>query len=201
MGSAAVILTVFRDRVMLLWTGNPALVEQAATLMGVLTLGAFINCLMWIPYQMLLAHGWTTLTIKVNAIAVCMVVPAILWVVPRYGGIGAAWIWAILNTGCLISTIYFMHRRLLTGENWRWWRQDLAIPLAATTGAGLLCRVVLPANLGRVGEFTVLLTGSSCVFAASALAAPAVRDRLARVLRTFFHKTPLRADRLANDNV
>jgi O-antigen/teichoic acid export membrane protein len=182
MGSAAMVLMVFGDRVLRLWTGNPALTQHVAPLMAVLALGTFFNGLMWIPYQMMLAHGWTSLTIKVNIVAVSFLVPAILWIVPAYGAIGAAWIWVTLNAGYLMFTIPLMHRRLLRSDKWRWYRQDVAPPLAAATATAFLCRWVMPHDLSKLGELSVLLMAASCVLIAAALAAPTVRDQIARHL-------------------
>ena len=117
MGSAASVLIVFRYQAMLLWTGDPVLVQQVAPLMAVLALGTLLNGLMWIPYHMMLAHGWTTLTIKVNIVAVSILVPAIIWVVPllrchRH----AAWIWVTLNTGWVMFVVSLMHPAFTAGE-------------------------------------------------------------------------------------
>lgn len=76
---------------------------------------------MWIPYQTQLAHGWTSLTVRINIVAVAIIVPAILWATPRYGAEGAAWVWVALNTSYLLVGIHFMYRRILTREKWRWY--------------------------------------------------------------------------------
>lgn len=180
MGAAAVVLIMFGDRVLLLWTADPALTQQVAPLMAVLALGTLFNGLMGMPYQMQLAHGWTTLTIKVNIVAVAILVPTILWVVPEYGAIGAAWVWVTLNAGYILFAIYFMHRRLLPTEKWHWYRQDVAIPLAAATATAWLCRWGMPEDMGRLGEFGVLLLSSGCVLIVAALAAPMVRHEFVR---------------------
>src|SRR5260370_34872948 len=99
-------------------------------------------------------------------------VPAILWIVPVYGAIGAAWMLATTNAGCLLFEIPLMHRRLLPADKWSWCGRDVAIPLAAATAAAFLCRWAMPHDLGKLGEFSVLLTTSTCVLRASALAAP-----------------------------
>lgn len=180
MGGAAAMLIIFGDRVLLLWTGDPSLAQQVAPLMAVLALGTLFNGLMWMPYQLQLAHGWTTLTIKVNIIAVGVLIPAILWVVPTYGAVGAAWVWVTLNAGYLLFAIYFMHRRLLRTEKWRWYLQDLAIPLAAAAATAWLCRLGLSDQLSKLVELSGLLTSYGCVLIAAALAAPMVRIQITR---------------------
>ena len=180
MGAAAVVLMLFGERVLLLWMADPVLAHRVAPLMAVLALGTLCNGLLWMPHQMQLAHGWTSLAIKINIVAVGILVPAILWVVPKYGAMGAAWVWVTLNTGYLVFGIYFFHRRLLPTEKWRWYRQDVAIPLVAATATAGLCRWAMPEHLGRLGELGVLLISSGGALMAAALAAPMVRDQFAR---------------------
>jgi len=181
-GSVAMVLMVFGNRVLRLWTGNPTLAQKVAPLMAVLVLGSLFNALMWIPYQLQLAHGWTSLTIRVNLVAVCILVPAIVLVVPAYGAIGAAWAWVTLNMGYMIFDISLMHRRLLPSDQWRWYFQDVAAPLAAAAATALLCRWAMPGTLGKIVEFAVLLTTSICVLGVTALAAPLVRHQIIRHL-------------------
>jgi O-antigen/teichoic acid export membrane protein len=182
-GSAALVLMLFGFRALRLWTGNPVLAQRVAPLVTVMALGSLFNTLMWIPYQMQLAHGWTSLTIKINIVAVSLLVPAILLIVPVYGAIGAAWVWAVLNVGYLMFEIPLMHRRVLLADKWRWYFQDVVIPMAAATTAALLCSWAMPHDLGKLGEFSVLLTISMCVLIAAAMTAPLVRCQLTRHLR------------------
>ena len=182
MGTAAIVLIVFGDVVMLLWTANPALTRQVVPLVAVLSLGTLLNGLMWFPYQMQLAYGWTSLTVKVNIVAVAVIVPAILWATPRYGAIGAAWVWVGLNAAYLTIAIYFMHRRLLPSEKWRWYRQDVAMPLVSATVTAALLRWATPSFSGIPAQLISLLISAGLVLAAAALAAQAVRQQLVRYL-------------------
>jgi O-antigen/teichoic acid export membrane protein len=182
MGTAAIVLILFGTKVIRLWTGDAALAEQVAPLVAVLAVGTLLNGLMWIPYHMQLAHGWTTLAIKVNVIAVCVLVPAILWVVPTYGAIGAAWIWVILNLSYVLFAVQFMHLRLLRNEKWRWYSQDVAIPLGAAVIVALLCRWVAPEGQGKLSELGVLVVSSGCILVVATLAAPALRHRLSQYI-------------------
>ncbi|MFH1635961.1 MAG: oligosaccharide flippase family protein, partial [Chloroflexota bacterium] len=148
MGTAAIMLIVFGDVVMTLWTANPELSRQVAPLVAVLSLGTLLHGLMWIPYQTQLAYGWTSLPLKVNIFAVAVIVPALLWATPKYGAIGAACVWVGLNVGYVTITIYFMHRRLLPTEKWRWYWQDVAMPLIAATATAVLLHWATPSFSG-----------------------------------------------------
>lgn len=171
-GAAAIVLMVFGDRVLLLWTADPALSQHVAPLLSVLALGTLFNGLMWIPYQMQLSHGWTTLTIKVNIVAVTLLVPGILWAVPKYGAAGAAWMWVTLNAAYLIFGIYFMHRRLLLNDKWRWYFADVLLPIGGAIGVTLLARPLQPQNYeDRWHWFLFLmLTGMLALLTAATLA-------------------------------
>ena len=180
MGSAAVILIVFSERILMLWTADPELTRQVAPIMSVLALGSFLNCLMWIPYQAQLAHGWTSLSIRINTVAVVLLVPAILWVAPVYGAIGTAWIWVTLNAGYCLIGVHFMYRRILSAEKWAWYFTDVITPMTGVAAVAWLCRWVMPVDLGKVGELGVLAASSGCVLIVAAVAAPLVRMQLAQ---------------------
>jgi O-antigen/teichoic acid export membrane protein len=181
-GAAAVTLIVFADGVLSAWTADTVLTRHVAPLVQVLAFGTLLNALMGIPYQMQLAHGWTELTIRINLVAVAVLVPAIVLIVPTYGALAAAWIWVALNMGYLIIAVYLMHRRLLPLEKWRWYGQDLLAPLLAAAAAALLCRAVAPNSTNRFEEIGVLAFASVCVMLSAALVSPNVRVQLQRHL-------------------
>lgn len=128
-GAGAVLLICFSEFVLNLWTRDPELARSVAPLVSILSLGSLLNGLLWIPYQMQLAHGWTGLAVRINTVAVVLVVPAIIWVTPRYGAVGVAWVWVLLNTGYLLVGIHFMFRKIMLGEKRRWYVEDVFVPV------------------------------------------------------------------------
>jgi O-antigen/teichoic acid export membrane protein len=106
------------------------------------------NGFMNIPYMTQLAHGWTGFAVHVNIVAVSVIIPAILWAVPRFGTIGAAWVWLGLNAGYVLVGMHFMHRKLLPGEKWRWYRDAIFKPLVVGSITVLVLRqwIILPEN-------------------------------------------------------
>lgn len=135
-GTAAILVITMAEVIIRIWSQNVELSTRVAPLLTVVALGNLLNCLMWMPFQAQLAVGWTSMMIRSNVIALLLFMPLILWVVPRYGAIGAAWVWVILNAGYVFFIIYFMHQKILIEEKWRWYIQDIAIPL-------LTCSVVV----------------------------------------------------------
>ncbi len=188
MGSAAIVLIIFADTVLSAWTGNDTLTQDAAPILRVLAFGTLLSGFMVIPYQMQLAYGWTQLTIKMNIVAVALLVPMLFLVVPRYGGIGAAWVWVALNAGYLLFGIYFMHLRMLPSEKWRWYGRDVIVPASAALSTALACRYCMPNRASTMTEILVLVFTSACVVIVAALVSPLVRAPLgAHVLAAIKH--------------
>jgi O-antigen/teichoic acid export membrane protein len=184
LGTPAIVLILFPDTLLLLWTQDAELTQEAAPLLRVLAVGTLLNGVMWIPYHLQLAYGWTGLTVKVNTIAVVALVPALVWIVPRYGGLGAAYVWLTLNTAYLLFSVHLMHRRLLPAEKWRWYVQDLLLPLAGVS-AVLAAASLLVGSRGAVADLVVLVVASAGGLAAALFAAPELRAEA----RRYVHRT------------
>jgi len=181
---AALMMAAFAEPLLYAWTGNVDLANRTAPLLVLLALGTLCNGLMYVPYMAQLAHGWTGFAVRMNLVAVGFIVPAILWAVPRFGAIGAAWAWLALNAGYVLVGMHFMHRRLLPGEKWRWYRDAVFKPLAIGSIALLMVRhwVTLPQN--RVA-LAGILAGIALAAAALVLCAvPASRIFLRRQFKT-----------------
>ena len=178
MGSAAIVLSIFADTVLSAWTGNATLTQDASPILRVLAFGTLLSGFIAVPYQMQLAYGWTKLTIKMNAVAVCLLVPLLILVVPRYGGIGAAWVWVALNAGYLLFGIHLMHMRVLPSEKWGWYGRDVIAPASAAVAAALACRYWMPNRASTMIEILVLAFASACAVIAAALVSPLVRAPL-----------------------
>jgi hypothetical protein len=151
------------------WSGQGQLAAETAPLLLPLALGTFLNALMWMPYQSQLAHGWTGLSIRTNLVAVAVIVPAILWLVPLYGAPAAAWIWVGLNAAYVLVAIHFMHRRILPGELRRWYVEDIAAPLGGATLVALLIAPFAPGPAASRLVWAAYLAGVGTAAAVTAL--------------------------------
>ena len=189
-GSVAIVMILFSETFLRLWTQDHELAKHVAPLLSLLILGNLLNGLMWVPYQTQLAHGWTTLALNTNIIAVVIIVPAILWVTPRYGPEGAAWVWASLNAGYVLIGIHFMYRHILSTEKWCWYRQDLIAPLGAATLVAAVIALLWPwpdaAN--PLTQLTQLALAALSTLSAALLSANRVRTQAHGWLRHIIFK-------------
>jgi O-antigen/teichoic acid export membrane protein len=175
-GSAAVVLIIFAKPFLALWTQNLQLAEQTAPLLQVLALGYLLNLSVSTAYLAQLAHRWTGLVIRVNALALTIVIPMLLWIVPRYGAIGAAWVWTALNASYFLVLVHFMHRRILKAEKWRWYATDVITPIAAAAiGAGVIRLVVPLDELNLIGQAAVIALAAVAALLASTASSPVYR--------------------------
>jgi O-antigen/teichoic acid export membrane protein len=173
------LLVVFADGILFLWTGDRSVAEKSAQLMSALAFGTFLNGLMYVPAQLQLAYGWTRLGIATNAVAVAIVVPAIILIVPEYGALGAAWVWIALNAGYVLISMQFMHRRLVRTEKFRWYWMDVAMPASAAFFVVVVARLVRPMGLDHRWQWLVVVSiAGSLSLTAAVLSAPELRRSL-----------------------
>lgn len=142
---AAFVLAFFSYDVLLLWTHNAGTAQNAALLLSLLIAGAAVNSLLYIPYALQLAYGWVKLGFYLNLGAIVVILPLVLAGVKFYGAAGGAAALLVLASGNLLFSIQLMHRRLLPTEKWRWYRQDIALPLLAAAVSVGAVRLLAPA--------------------------------------------------------
>ena len=145
-----------------LWMQDRAIATAVAPIAIPLVIGMIFNSFMNIPYMLQLAHGWTSLAMKINLFAAAFVVPALVVAINRYGALGAAYVWVMLNVGYFLIGIHFMHRRLLPEDKWRWYFEDIGVPLSAALMLGSLLWSLAP-SMGSNWHVVVYLSGTCCL--------------------------------------
>lgn len=174
---AALILMLFPHTVLLAWSNDPHLAGQTAALLSLLALGCFSNALMYVPHQLQLAHGWTTLSLRFNFVAVVLLVPAVLIAVPRYGPAAAAIIFVVLNFGYMLLQMPLMNLRILPGQLRRWYVQDIGLPVGAAGAVVLGARALVgDTTADRFGGLLILVAAGLAAGAAAAGAAGEFRQ-------------------------
>ncbi|WP_043692830.1 oligosaccharide flippase family protein [Luteibacter sp. 9133] len=180
LGTATVFLVLLGHPLLLLWLHDPTTVDHVQSLVSILAVGSMLNGMMTLPYYLQLSAGWTGLTIRLNLLAITMVVPALLLFVPMYGPMAAACTWLGLNAGYTLVVVPLMHRRLLQGEQGMWYLHDVLRPLLAATFLGSLWRLAAPDTISGIGGWFWLAMAGTTMLVAAAMAAP----RLRRLIRS-----------------
>ncbi|QXE91539.1 oligosaccharide flippase family protein [Geomonas subterranea] len=180
----SVVLMLFSREVMLLWTRNASTAEASFLIVSVLVAGTALNGLMNIPYALQLASGWTRLTLCTNTVAIVVLVPLVVIMTERFGAVGGASVWVILNGAYVLFSMHLMHRRLLPGEKWRWYREDVFYPLVASLSVAGAGRYFMPEHVSQVVMICYLAAVSMATLSAAALSVPQLaKDALLGPLR------------------
>jgi hypothetical protein len=181
-GSVAIVVILFAETFLRLWTQDPELAQRSATLLSLLMLGNLLNVLNVLPNQTQLAHGWTNLTIRINILAITMIVPAIFWAVPRFGAEGAAWVWIILNAGYVLISIHFMHQRILVTEKWRWYIVDVLIPLLSGITVASVLLMLWSAEETTLNDIVLLTLAATSTLVVMLFSTSATRQLLKQII-------------------
>lgn len=182
-GSVAITIIFFAETLLQLWTQNHDLAARTAEVLSVLMLGNLLNGLMHIPYQTQLAHGWTSFAVWVNIVSVAIIIPAILWVTPIYGAVGAAWVWVALNAGYVLISTHFMYRKIMIGEKWKWYFQDILFPLGAAFLVAIILWKIMPSSNNTFIQLAQLTIASIFILTVAVITASQTRSILVKSLQ------------------
>lgn len=176
------LMLLFSNEILMLWTGDAGLCKNVSPILELLAVGAILNGLMQVPYMLQLSYGCPGFAARVNLIAITFLIPGILWAVPRYGAIGAAWAWVLLNAGYVTIGMYFMHRKFLTTEKWNWYGKDILFPMLGALTVMLMSRMAYPSDISKV--FSLVWLGSTLLsaFVVSIFIVPNMRSHAINII-------------------
>jgi O-antigen/teichoic acid export membrane protein len=172
---AAVVVALFSEEILLLWTRSPVTVKHTHLLVTVLIAGTAINGILNIPYALQLAYGWTRLAFLGNLVSVLLLAPLVIALTKRYGALGAASVWVILNVGYILVSIPILHRRFLPAEKWRWYSVDVGLPFGVALLVAGAFRLILPMPVDNLALGFNIVMISAITLGATALATPVTR--------------------------
>jgi hypothetical protein len=135
-----------------------------------------------LPYALQLAYGWTRLSLFANAVAVAVLGPALFFATSRYGAVGAGAVWCLYNIAYAIVVVRLMHRRILPGQQWRWYVQDVGLPVLAAAGAAALMRILVTSSSIPMLVVQLVLAGAFVQLVTCAVL-PDIRQRILGYIR------------------
>lgn len=185
----ALVISAFPDHLLLLWTRDLLLTEAVAPIVTALCIGTLLNALMAIPYALQLAYGWTRLTIQASILVVVIYIPSLFVIVPYFGSLGAAWLWAMINAFFIVVVLPLMHRRLMPGELGVWYRKDV-LPAFLASGVvvgGARLMVDMPDIASPYYSLLILIVCTIAAFSAAAFAMPAGRVTARSIINNLLH--------------
>jgi O-antigen/teichoic acid export membrane protein len=179
---SGLILAIFSDNILTLWIQDSTTVNAAAPLVTLLAIGFMLNGFMSAPYNLQLAYGNMRFIIALMCILVLIFVPTIYFGALAYGAVAAGYAWIAINLSCIIFAVPVMHKNLTPREKWRWYTQDVALPVGAAFGAAYVVRLLAPAPTIPENWVNLLVVSSAFLFAlfAAVFASPLGREMCVR---------------------
>jgi O-antigen/teichoic acid export membrane protein len=177
---AAAVLAFFSYEVMLVWTRSADAAVATRWVVTLFAAGTAINGLMNVPYALQLAAGWTKLAVYTNLVAIAVLLPTIAVLAGRYGAVGAAIVWVVLNLGYATIGVGIMHRRLLRGHLGRWYGRDVGLPLLASAGTAGAIKLLTPVPSSGLGMTAVIALALVATYVVTSASTPAGRNVLRR---------------------
>jgi Membrane protein involved in the export of O-antigen and teichoic acid len=157
-----------------IWLGNAKIAADVAPLAAWLAIGSALNGVMIFPYCLQLAAGKPKLAFLIAASLLVMAVPMVLVLAIRYGALGGAVSWTILNALYLFIGTWLTGRKVMAFAGWVWLKRSVLTPLIATFATALLgawmgrALVVEPwvsLGIGVVAASSGIALGVACSFA------------------------------------
>lgn len=179
----AAMCMLFGDRLLQLWLGDPALASRTAPYLALLALGHLFGTVTGLSNLLHLAHGRTRALLFVYGAMLALFVPSLFVMVERYGAIGAAASWALINLAGMAASVQLSLRRYLPGETARFWFGDVVPTMAAVFAAAALLRAVLPHLANPLAEAAMLTAAGVAILTAGGLANRELRTAALRRVR------------------
>lgn len=176
-GAASITAAFYAEPLLWAWTGNKLLAHQAAPILVLYAIGNGILAVSAFPYYLQYAKGNLRLHLIGNAMFVVLLIPSIIWAASQYGGVGAGYVWLVMNVIYFVAWVPLVHSRFEPGLNKLWFARDVLVIclIAGSTGYGLFA--VLPKTHNRWWQVGEVVMMGLFVMLAGALASSVVLAR------------------------
>jgi len=168
-GAITTTVALGSETILLAWTGNALISKEAAPILtlyawgnGILTLAAF-------PYYLQFAKGNLRLHLIGNAAFIAVLIPAIVFAATRYHGVGAGYVWLVVNLISFVAWLPLVHRQFQPGLNAKWYFDDIFKIIAPImiVGTTLFWFIDFPSNqwisISYVALIGILLLLTGCI--------------------------------------
>lgn len=188
----AAVLCAFSPVVLRLWARDPAMAGHASQLVSVCVVGAALNGVALMPYNLTLAAGRVRPALIVASSGVFIYATVLVLLAPRLGVMAGAMGGVLVNFTGLLVYAYFAVGPLLPGQGWRWLGADLLWPLSIASIATVLVRAAASPRASFRTQTAGLLLACFGTLICTALAAPVARRELLVRIRDMRSRRVLR---------
>lgn len=183
-GAAAITVAFCAEPLLWAWTGNATLARQAAPVLVLYAMGNGILAISAFPYYLQFAKGNLRLHLIGHVGFVMLLIPALIWAAGRYGGIGAGYVWLLVNLIYFVAWVPLVHRKFASGLNPVWFGRDSLLIIMVTALVGYGLSAILPQSGQRLWQMVQVAGFGLALLLAGAAASSVAWAKARGVLRT-----------------
>lgn len=169
------MLALFPDRVLWVWTGDDRLVAKASQVLSLYAVGTGVLVLGAFPYYLQNAKGRMRLHVTGSLLFVLALVPSLYLAIDRYGMVGAGWVWLLTNLASFLFWVPVVHRRFAPGLHLKWLGRDIVLTSALPLLCAGLLHSVVTWPFGRLGTLVQLGLMGALLLACAAVGSGTLR--------------------------
>ncbi|CAH2032347.1 lipopolysaccharide biosynthesis protein [Trichlorobacter ammonificans] len=166
----SVIIILFSNEILLLWTNNPLTSERCSPLLSILLIGAAFNGMLCMQYAVSQAFGKTKHLVYVYFFSVLVYAPTMLIIAKHYGMLGASIAYTFISLIQDYIIVRVTHSYFIPFEHNKWLTRDFGLPLLISLVVGGFAKYVISWEIyGFSGAVTIFACYVVTLLAASAV--------------------------------
>ncbi len=179
-GSLSLTFAFCADNLLFAWTGDLQVAEKAAPILALYAIGNGLLALGAFPYYLQYAKGNLRYHLISNLLMVMILLPAIILVASRYGGVGAGLVWVTVNGAYLLTWVAYVHHKLQPGLHMRWFSRDI-LQILLPIGVVAMCASFFSYDATtRTQNFLYALVFGILMLVTASIFSPFFRNYVAR---------------------
>ena len=145
--SAAVVIASLAYPLLLAWTNDPIVANEAAPVLRLYAIGNAFLTISAFPYYLQYAKGNLRYHLIGNIVLMIVLLPSIIAATIEFGSIGAGYVWLTINGTYLFTWAGYVHYKLIPGLHKKWLFKDV-LSISVTVVCSVLVLIYfLPENV------------------------------------------------------
>lgn len=156
-GSVTLVVVLMAKEILLVWTNNPAISENAYQILQLYALGNGILAWCAFPYFLQYARGNLRYHLRANVVTVLVMVPVMIIVAKNYGAIGTGFVWMLLNAVTFLLWVPYLHKKFLPKLHLVWLFKDIVKILLPSCLVAFVIIELLPESTNRITNLIYII--------------------------------------------
>jgi O-antigen/teichoic acid export membrane protein len=142
--SGALVIAFYSTEIIVLLLRNPEISASFAVVMALRAIANMFNSFVQMPHALQLATGLSSLWLKVNVASICVYLPCIQFLTPRFGIVTPAALWLVINVLYIFPVTLGTHNRVLKKDMWKWSYGSVIEPILIVTAIVGISKLLAP---------------------------------------------------------